>query len=338
MKAVFSDFDEFADSIHGIAGRFVPTARPEADWWLSVAPVGALSLQQLQIGGAATYAGDGTPDTLTFGIPMTTPGRIRIDGLPLDDNSFIFLKRDQPFTFAARETTRWAGITVRFDHDSMQPLLYEAARDRSEQGNGTRARSDQRHLSRLRAFASRICAVDSSVTFLDPAAERAAEQDILTCAAHALEFEGEERSNHLGRPSYSRERVIARSLALIDANAGKPLFIGDLCRATEVSERTLRNIFQEYFDVGPMRLLKLRQLVEIRTALLSADPQIDLVTQIAASFGIWDFSLFARNYKALFGETPSTTLRMVASAQREETSWMQYAAKKFIGADAASAA
>jgi AraC family ethanolamine operon transcriptional activator len=334
MKAVFSDFDEFADSIQGIAGRFVPTARPEADWWLSVEPVGGLSLQQLQIGGAATYAGDGTPDTLTFGIPMTHPGRIRIDGQPLDDNSFIFLKRDQPFTFAARETTRWAGITIRFDHESMRPLLYEAACDRAEQGS-TRARSDLRHLNQLRAFAARICAVDGSVTFLDPAAERAAEQEILTCAACALESESEELSNNLGRPSYNRERVIARSLEVINANEGKALFIDDLCRAAEVSERTLRNIFQEYFDVGPMRLLKLRQLVEIRTALLAADSRADLVTQIAARFGIWDFSLFARNYKALFGETPSTTLRTAASASvlRQETAWIRCAAKKFLGTD-----
>lgn len=331
MKAVFNDFDEFADSIQGIAGRFVPTARPEADWWLDVAAVGALSMQQLQIGGAATYAGDGTPDTLTFGIPMTTPDRIRIDGQPLDDSSFIFLKRDQPFTFAARETTRWAGITIPFDHHSMQPGLYEAATDRSASSNETRARTDQRYLNRLRAFAARVCCDDGSVSLLDPVAAKAAEQEILTCAAQALESSEEEQGKHLGRPLFSRERVIARALSLINANTGKPLFIDDLCRATEVSERTLRNIFQEYFDVGPMRLLKLRQLVEIRTALLAADPVTDTVTRIAAGFGIWDFSLFARNYKALFAETPSATLRSppTASALRQEAPWITYASQKF---------
>jgi hypothetical protein len=34
---------------------------------------------------------------------------------------------------------------------------------------------------------------------------------------------------------------------------------------------------------------------------------------VAARFGVWDFSLFARNYKAIYGETPSTTLKRPAS-------------------------
>ena len=52
-RLVFRDFDEFADSIDGIAGRFVPTARSTADWWVDAVPAGALGLQQIQIGGDA---------------------------------------------------------------------------------------------------------------------------------------------------------------------------------------------------------------------------------------------------------------------------------------------
>jgi AraC family ethanolamine operon transcriptional activator len=76
-----------------------------------------------------------------------------------------------------------------------------------------------------------------------------------------------------------------------------------------VSERTLRNVFQEYFGVGPMRLLRVRQLHEIRAALLAAEPQKETVATIAARFGVWDFSQFARNYHGLYGERPSVTLR-----------------------------
>ena len=91
-------------------------------------------------------------------------------------------------------------------------------------------------------------------------------------------------------------------------------------------------IFQMFFGVGPMRLLKVRQLREIRAALMRADPQRDTVTRIAARFGIWDFSLFARNYKALFGESPSRTLRTPPSdlKVRSSLSWLHYASKIFI--------
>jgi AraC-like DNA-binding protein len=123
---------------------------------------------------------------------------------------------------------------------------------------------------------------------------------------------------------------------LIDASEGQPLFIDDLCNATQVSERTLRNIFQEYFGVGPMRLLKVRQLREIRSALLRGDPIADTVTKIAARFGVWDFSLFARNYRALYGEAPSQTLRKPrdrGNALRDDEemtpTWIAFAARQF---------
>ena len=90
-RLVFRDFDEFADSIDGIAGRFVPTARSTAEWWVDAVPAGALGLQQIQIGGSATFAGDGEVGSFTLGIPMTKPQCIRIDGQRLDANTFIVL-------------------------------------------------------------------------------------------------------------------------------------------------------------------------------------------------------------------------------------------------------
>lgn len=50
------------------------------------------------------------------------------------------------------------------------------------------------------------------------------------------------------------------------------------------------------------------QLYSIRAALLRSGPTRDTVTGIAARYGVTDFSLFTRNYKALFGEAPARTL------------------------------
>ncbi len=330
-RIVFSDFDEFADSIRGIAGRFVPTARSQADWWVDVSTIGRVDLQELQIGGAATYAGDGTPNTLTIGVPMTDPKKIRIDGHALEDNSLIYLKRDQPFTFAARQATRWAGVTIALRGDSAEAEMFDAAQIMNSLEAGTRANSDLEHLDRLRHLVSRVSSRDDSVSFIDPAASSSAEEEVLSAVLHTIEASNATRDRHLGRPQVPRNRVISRTLATIEAARGKPLFIDDLCRATEVSERTLRNVFHEYFGVGPMRLLKVRQLLEIRRALLAGDPAHDTVARIAARFGVWDFSLFARNYKALYGESPSQSLRR-ASMKSTDTlavSWVAYAGRVF---------
>jgi AraC family transcriptional regulator, ethanolamine operon transcriptional activator len=334
-RIVFNDFDEFADSIKGIAGRFVPTARSEQEWWVEVSALGRVDLQQLQIGGASTYAGDGTPDTLTLGIPMTDPKRIRIDGHALEDNSLIYLKRDQPFTFASRQATRWAGVTIGLNGANAGQKMFDAEQVMATMDAATRAQSDPHHLDRLRQLVSRISTGDGSVDFHDPAAANSAEEEVLSTVLRTIEASTITLERHVGRPQVSRNRVIARTLALIEAKQGQPMFIDDLCQATEVSERTLRNVFHEYFGVGPMRLLKVRQLLEIRAALLAGDPAHDAVARIAGSFGVWDFSLFARNYKSLYGEAPSASLRRAPpkSGGSPGASWIAHAARMFTQFD-----
>jgi AraC family ethanolamine operon transcriptional activator len=336
-KVVFKDFDEFADAINGITGRFVLTARAEADWWVQVVPVGRVAIQQIQIGGASTFAGEGADNALTIGIPVAQPKRIRIDGEPLDDSSFIVVKERQPFTFAANQATLWAGITVPVDHPSLSQELRTALNSAACAPGATRARAHLEQVVKARSLVTRLCTTEGGVAFFDPAAVRAAEEEIMAIASHLFEASSRSSPTRLGRPQFSRDRVIARALAFIEERRGEALLIQDLCAATQVSERTLRNIFQERFGVGPMRLLKARQLREIRCALLSPDAADHTVSKIAARFGVWDFSLFARNYKALFGETPLQTLRTGSAARTRagamNATWLRYAAAKFPDAD-----
>lgn len=336
-KTTFRDFDEFADAINGLAGRFVPTARSELEWWVQVVPVGRVAMQQVQIGGASTFAGDGRDNSLLIGIPIATPRRIRIDGQTLDDNSFILVKEGQPFTFAAKQATHWAGISIPMDHEALSAELLAAVTGKSSGSvSGTHTRAHLEHVSRARLLISRLCSDDGSVGFLGASAARAAEEEILMITNHVLEASSRSAPKRIGRPQFSRDRVIARALAFIAERQGEPLLINDLCGATQVSERTLRSIFQEHFGVGPMRLLKVRQLREIRSALMAADAAGQTVTKIAARFGVWDYSLFARNYKALYGETPVETLRNGRAARDRANglnpTWLRYAAKKFCDA------
>lgn len=326
-RLVFRDFDEFADSIDGIAGRFVLTARSAAEWWVDAVHAGPLSLQQIQIGGPATFAGEGQAGSFTLGIPMTKPQCIRIDGQRLDPCSFVVLKQNQPFTFAGQNITRWAGITLPAEHRVLGPDLLE----KLHSSDGACTRTEPARLEQLRWLIERICCGSPMIDLSDPAAAKMAEQEIAAVAVCALEHSLRPQIRPIGRPHVSRERIIARALELIRAHDGQPLFTSDLCRAAGVSERTLRNAFNEYFGVGPIRLLKMRQLREIRAALLVADPAQETVANIASRFGVWDFSLFARNYKRLFGESPSHTLRTPPGSMEHgaDSSWLRYAERKF---------
>ncbi|HEY5849255.1 MAG TPA: helix-turn-helix domain-containing protein [Lysobacter sp.] len=82
----------------------------------------------------------------------------------------------------------------------------------------------------------------------------------------------------------------------------------DLCQAAGVSERTLRTIIHEQFDLGPSRYLRLRRLQMLHAALSHADPGGNTVASVAARFGYAHGGRMASEYQTLFGEYPSQTL------------------------------
>jgi AraC family ethanolamine operon transcriptional activator len=341
-KLVFRDFDEFAAAINGIAGQFVPTARSQTEWFVQAAPLDRVAMQQVQIGGATTFAGDGTPNAFTIGIPLSDWKPMRVDGDPLRKNSFLLVKEGQPFTFAAGEATSWSGIVIPTDHALLSPDLVEALNSKVFHGKTSAiAQTEESYITRARLQMSRIF-TDDSVEFRNPTAVLVAEEEIMAITTRALESSHRLQRKDIGRPRYSRHRVLGKALELIEASADQPLLLQDLCRATAVSERTLRNVFHEYFNVGPMRLLKVRQLHEIRAALLSAEYGEQTVADIAARFGVWDFSSFARNYRALYDEAPSRTLRSKAKGKNRTTTlsktWIRYATEKFAIDNSASGA
>jgi AraC family ethanolamine operon transcriptional activator len=57
------------------------------------------------------------------------------------------------------------------------------------------------------------------------------------------------------------------------------LLVADFAAAAEMSERTLRTAFNEYFGVGPVRYLQLRQLHQVRRTLQAADPEAVSVSE-----------------------------------------------------------
>ncbi|OMI10938.1 hypothetical protein BSN85_14115 [Bradyrhizobium brasilense] len=93
-----------------------------------------------------------------------------------------------------------------------------------------------------------------------------------------------------------------------------------------VSERTLRNAFNEIHGVPPCRRLRMLRLLHARKVLLVADRELTTVTHVATAWGFSELGRFSVEYRKAFGESPSQTLygrvrtccigSSVASAQR----------------------
>jgi len=112
-----------------------------------------------------------------------------------------------------------------------------------------------------------------------------------------------------GRHLVPRKQIVRMSINFVEQHDGEYLSVEQLATAAGVSERTLRDAFQQYFGVAPMQYLNRRTLHQVRRALKAADPSMATVTGIATEFGVWQLGRFARDYRVLFGDLPSQTLR-----------------------------
>ena len=85
--------------------------------------------------------------------------------------------------------------------------------------------------------------------------------------------------------------------------------IQELCAITQVSERTLEYAFLERFGQPPKRFTLTHRLNKVRKMLTYANPDADRIHEIAGRHGFFHMGQFSSDYKRLFGEQPSATLR-----------------------------
>ena len=104
-------------------------------------------------------------------------------------------------------------------------------------------------------------------------------------------------------------RIVNRFQEFLEARPDEPVYLAEICSAIGASERTLRTCCQEVLGVGPVRYLWLRRMYLTRRALLHSDAEQANVTEIATAHGFWELGRFSVEYRGLFGESPSASLR-----------------------------
>lgn len=105
-------------------------------------------------------------------------------------------------------------------------------------------------------------------------------------------------------PAYVR-----RAIRYLRANLDQPITLQELAAHCGVCERTLQLGFRKSKDTTPMEYLRVLRLQGARADLQRAIPGPGVVSAIALRHGFSHLSLFAREYRREFGESPSATLR-----------------------------
>jgi AraC family transcriptional regulator, ethanolamine operon transcriptional activator len=105
----------------------------------------------------------------------------------------------------------------------------------------------------------------------------------------------------------TRRQAVARACAYIDKHLNEQITLEDLCTVAGVRARTLEYAFRKCYEVGPVAYLRSVRLCRVRRDLRNSR-RVASVAKTARRWRFTHMGQFGRDYRLLFGESPSSTL------------------------------
>ena len=110
--------------------------------------------------------------------------------------------------------------------------------------------------------------------------------------------------------SKSRFDILQAAIEVIENQLREPLSTKALAAKVGASPRVLQYAFQDTLEITPMSYILNRKLHAARSDLKRSGADVrSQVTRIAMLYGMYHLGRFSTNYKQLFGELPSSTLK-----------------------------
>ena len=110
------------------------------------------------------------------------------------------------------------------------------------------------------------------------------------------------------KPEAPRHSMAKKAAQYLNDRVGEPVTLRSMCEHTGASERSLRRGFLDRFGVTPNTYIKRFRLFQLREQL--RDPANEgTITENAIRLGMTHLGRLPSEYKALFSELPSETLR-----------------------------
>ena len=119
----------------------------------------------------------------------------------------------------------------------------------------------------------------------------------------------------------ARKQLVEQADAYVRSSRDRLVTVAELCMALNTSRRALQIGFQEALGVSPHAYIRAVSLNSVRSHLRDAQSPYSCVQDAAAAFGFWHMSQFAQDYREMFGERPSDTLRRRGGDRQKTGDW-----------------
>ena len=287
-------------------GRFHGT---HAEVWL-----GPLQICYERVDGAFSYYGRAWRGARVFFSLLPGSGDVYYDGRPIATQTLMTHRWD---AFERVTGSRRAEVLVVAVDESFfaQHVLRTVGRALCEDDGGNTALCAQAdHLVKAfeRSVVGTLRTVVSQPGLLDEErAVQALRQSVLGTLLDALLTR---TAADTRLPSSStRTYIVNKAIEFVESRLSDPLSIADVCAAVRVCPRTLRYSFESVLGVTPAYYIRATRLNRVRREL--AEHTRGSIQSIAARWGFCHMGRFARYYRQVFGEHPSTTIQ-TANTQR----------------------
>lgn len=248
------------------------------------------------------------PDRAYFGfLADDTSATVVVDGMSVNANAVMQFGSAGNSNQHSLGPTRWSNISVgRAELEALNQNF--TGQDFPACAAARLVLPDHGAMNTLRRLHAKAVAftAQSSALLVEPEVARALDNQLMEALSNCL-MDPEQT-----QPTSVQARhaaVTERFRHLLEDSLDRPLYLPEVCAALGVSHRTLSYCCQDFLGMAPKRYFHLRRMHMVRRALRQADRHATTVTEIATRHGFWEFGRFAVQYKALFSETPSTTLR-----------------------------
>jgi len=257
--------------------------------------VGGLIIDQGCYSQTLLVRGGFAPTRITFAFPLSEREPGILNGIQLFAHDLVVFPEGAEIDCVLPADTDWC--TVQLERDTLLAAKIDAESIARFSVVSPRAGQHARLVRLMRAAADGLVPPQEQHTFNDALLEE---------LYQALD----PQRDQCRRPSFcDRADLLRRFERLADAQYAERHSIAELAQTLGVGRRTLEEAFRDYVGLSPARYVAVLRLNAMRRELLHASADNPRVAELASRYGVVHLGRFANDYRQMFGELPSQTLR-----------------------------
>jgi AraC-like DNA-binding protein len=254
------------------------------------------------------------PDLICVAFPLSRDPPQVCNGIELQPGNIIWHGQGETVHQLTRGPSHWGSISLAPQHlaawgnalagvDLVAPAVARILRP---------SHLDVARLRRLHAQACRLAETKPKL-LAHREVSRAIEQDLIHALVNCLT--SNDARTHSG-PEKHHIKIMDQYEQFLAKHFERQLLLPEICTAIGVSERMLRTCSAKFLGMGPTQYLRLKRLSMVRAALRCSDSRSATIGEVARRYGFWELGRFAGLYQSVFGELPSTTLRLARGSKK----------------------